>query len=280
MDRINSGRMFVTDFDGTLYRSDRTFSATDIEALENLAQMGVVRVIATGRSLYSFRQAAPESLPVDYIVFSTGAGIITFPENRIILESNLTPDEVYRAARILSGFNLDFMVHHPVPENHIFSYWHTGSDNADFLARVKLYQGVCSPIISIEDEFDRAAQLIAILPPGCSESLVSEIRGSLSGYTVIRTTSPLDNCSTWLEIFPDRVSKGQSTAWLAKSLGISRDNVVSVGNDYNDLDLIEWSGTGLVVKNAPAELRKRFKTVSSNDSCGVAEAANILLSSV
>jgi len=280
MDRINSGRMFVTDFDGTLYRSDRTFSGSDLEALEKLSERGVIRVIATGRSLYSFGLALTSPLPVDYIVFSTGAGIVTYPDKKMIRESNHTPDEVARAARILAGFNLDFMVHHPVPENHIFSYWHTGSDNADFLARVKLYEGVCTPIASINHEFDRAAQLIAILPPGFSKIKLSEIRDSLSEYNTIRTTSPLDHRSTWLEIFPNHVSKGQSTAWLAKSLGISRDNVVSVGNDYNDLDLIEWSGTGLVVENAPAELRKRFKTVSSNDSCGVAEAANILLSSV
>jgi len=45
-----------------------------------------------------------------------------------------------------------------------------------------------------------------------------------------------------------------------------------VGNDFNDLDLLEWAQTRFVMANAPAELRERFPTVASNDSCGVAEA--------
>jgi hydroxymethylpyrimidine pyrophosphatase-like HAD family hydrolase len=45
-----------------------------------------------------------------------------------------------------------------------------------------------------------------------------------------------------------------------------------VGNDFNDLDLLEWAQTRFVTANAPPELKERFPTVASNDRCGVAEA--------
>ena len=56
-------------------------------------------------------------------------------------------------------------------------------------------------------------------------------------------------------------------------LGIDKRRIVSVGNDYNDLDLLEWTDTSYVVGNAPQDLKNRFTGVASNDSGGVAEAA-------
>ena len=43
--------LFITDFDGTLLRTDRTLDEKDLETLEKLGRMNIVRVIATGRSL-------------------------------------------------------------------------------------------------------------------------------------------------------------------------------------------------------------------------------------
>jgi hydroxymethylpyrimidine pyrophosphatase-like HAD family hydrolase len=54
---------------------------------------------------------------------------------------------------------------------------------------------------------------------------------------------------------------------------VARTRTLSVGNDFNDLDLLEWAHSPFVMANAPAELRQRFATVASNDHCGVAEAA-------
>ena len=44
--------LFVCDFDGTLLRSDRSFSDTDLDALVRLGEIGIIRAVATGRSLY------------------------------------------------------------------------------------------------------------------------------------------------------------------------------------------------------------------------------------
>jgi hydroxymethylpyrimidine pyrophosphatase-like HAD family hydrolase len=67
--------LFVTDLDGTLLRSDRTFAPSDVAALRRLGERGVVRVLATGRSLYSFAKVGAAAAPIDYLVFSTGAGM-------------------------------------------------------------------------------------------------------------------------------------------------------------------------------------------------------------
>ena len=77
--------MVVTDLDGTLIRSDRTFADDDLEALRVLGSEGIVRVIATGRSLYSARLVLDPEFPIDYLIFSTGAGILEWQSQTLIL---------------------------------------------------------------------------------------------------------------------------------------------------------------------------------------------------
>jgi hydroxymethylpyrimidine pyrophosphatase-like HAD family hydrolase len=52
---------------------------------------------------------------------------------------------------------------------------------------------------------------------------------------------------------------------------------MAVGNDYNDLELLDWAEHAFVVGNAPAELRARYATVASNDDAGFSEAVRIAL---
>jgi HAD superfamily hydrolase (TIGR01484 family) len=266
--------LFVCDFDGTLLRSDRSFSDVDLKALIRLGELGIIRAIATGRSIYSINTVSISALPVDFILFSSGAGIILHPAGRIIRKVSLEPNDVNQAIKILQANNLDFMVHHPIPDNHIFSYFESTPDNADFKRRIELYHQFAKPLDTAIDGFGRATQLLAILPPADNRPVIVTLEKALPGFNVIQTTSPLDGQSTWIEIFPATVSKSQTAAWLSVAYGLNADRALSVGNDYNDLDLLEWAGCSFVVDNAPHDLKSRFPVVASNNECGVAEAIN------
>jgi len=265
--------LFVTDFDGTLMRSDGTLSEADREALRGLARRGVLRVVATGRSLYSLQRSSAGNLPVDYVVFSCGAGVLDAASKRVIRKAGLSAEEVDRVVRLLDAMQLDFMVHSEIPRNHFFRYRRTGRDNPDFDRRIALYRPFSSSLDGSRAP-RRACQVLAVLPAG-RRDLFERIRRRLAGLSVIRTTSPLDHRSIWVEIFPDGVSKSHAVRWLCKELGVRRERVVAVGNDYNDVDLLEWAAQGIVVANAPQEMRRRFRTVSSHDRCGVAEAVSL-----
>jgi hypothetical protein len=76
-----------------------------------------------------------------------------------------------------------------------------------------------------------------------------------------------------MEIFPEGVSKGHSVDWLCKYLGdIQPNEILAIGNDYNDLDLLNYTPNSYLVSNAPEELKQKFKVVASNDESGFAEA--------
>ena len=88
----------------------------------------------------------------------------------------------------------------------------------------------------------------------------------------MRTTSPLDHDSTWFEIFPPSVDKGRAAEWLRQRFALPRARCMAIGNDYNDLSLLEWCAHPFVVDNAPGALKERFASVPSNDEDGVSIA--------
>jgi len=276
-DQPSEGRMpnglFIVDLDGTLLQSDRTFAAPDLAALRKLGELNVVRTIATGRSLASFNTVAAADLPLDYIIFSTGAGVMRYSSGEIIRKVRLQTHEVRRACEVLNGCRLDFMVHRTIPDNHMFAYLRSNDGNTDFERRIELYKQFAIPLEDAAGDFGPATQLLAVVPPRNAKSALDKIRAAMTDFNVIQTTSPLDGKSTWIEIFPCTVSKSQTAAWLADTLGIDRQSIVSVGNDYNDLDLLEWTANSYVVDNAPADIKSRFACVASNNNGGVAEAA-------
>jgi hydroxymethylpyrimidine pyrophosphatase-like HAD family hydrolase len=174
-------------------------------------------------------------------------------------------------------FGLDFMVHQPIPDNHRFVYYGTGRDNPDFHRRLARYSEFCQPFDHATSHIGSASQLLAVVNHDNSASVLKALRSKLTGYSVIRSTSPLDGESTWIEVFAPGVSKSQCAAWLADRLDIDKERVLAVGNDYNDLDLLEWAGTAFLVDNAPDMLKNRFVSVASHDHGGVSEAIHMWL---
>ncbi len=272
--------MFITDLDGTLLRDDKRLADADISALEALGARGIPRIVATGRSWDSFREIMEKLgfmgpgrvLPVDYVIFSTGAGIMAFPQADLIRQSSLDGSDVDRIIRYFEEQGLDYMVHKAIPRTREFVFRSHGRSNPDFWSRIELYRHCASAMGPGKiNGFGRATQVLAIVPKSEAPGVVTKALQALTGFSVIKATSPLDNQSVWIEVFPRCVSKSQTASWLGTRLGVDPANVVALGNDYNDLDLLDWAGRGFVVDNAPADLKSRFRSVSSNNRCGVAQ---------
>ena len=189
----------------------------------------------------------------------------------------MTPDVVSGLVARLRTLALDFMVHHAVPDTHCFHFLRSSDGgNPDFERRIERYdrfsQGWRDDLAGEVD----ASQLLVIEPPGSAPHLDLLAR-EFEDVHVVRTTSPLDHASTWIELFPAGVSKSHAADWVRTRHGIDRARTTAVGNDYNDLDMLEWAGRAYVVSNAPASMRARFAVVRSNDEGGFTEAVRPLL---
>jgi hypothetical protein len=90
----------------------------------------------------------------------------------------------------------------------------------------------------------------------------------------IRTEYPGRDLSI-LDLLPLGVSKGWALERLAGRLGVDRKETMAIGDNWNDVDMLEWAGQGVVMGNAAAELRtmakmRGWKQAPPNDEDGVA----------
>jgi hydroxymethylpyrimidine pyrophosphatase-like HAD family hydrolase len=113
--------MIITDLDGTLLNWEKKCTSYDHMTLMTLEKLNIIRVIATGRHLYSFSRVIEAPFPIDYVIFSSGAGIWHFGEKKIIRKIWLESDEVEKAVETFVSLNLDFFIHNPIPDNHYFT---------------------------------------------------------------------------------------------------------------------------------------------------------------
>lgn len=265
-------QMLVTDFDGTLYH-DGQIDEKDMLALRRANRSGVVTALATGRSLFSLRRTLDgRELPVDFLILSTGVGVVHQRSDRAIRKVALDDETAKKAVSVLMDMDVDFTVHREFPENHMFSYYRsTTRGTPDLLRRIELYESFCEPLDAELGFGGRVAQMVAVCGEDEGETMLSQVTGMLRGsVSVIRTTSPLDGRSLWIEMLPRGVSKGSCLEWLARQLAIERELVVALGNDYNDSDMLEWAGRSFVVDGAPGILASAYECVPAGG--GVAEA--------
>ena len=271
---MSIAKIIFTDLDRTLFRDNNTLSKRSLKSLKKLQEKQIVTVIATGRNILSSKRVLSDNLPFDYLIFSSGAGIIEWKSKKVIYENHLNKKEIESTLKILLEHRVDFMLHEMIPENHQFLYWRTGDKNADFERRIKIYQQFAQ-LLELPLKMKKASQFIAVLQEN-SETKFNEIKIEIKGLKVIRATSPLDHKSIWLEVFPKGVSKGHSAEWLCSFLNITREDSVGIGNDFNDLDLLNWTKESYVVENSPEELKTKFKVTKSNEEDGFAEVVENL----
>ena len=271
--------LVATDLDGTLLGSDHTLGPRDAAALRRLGRAGVVRVVATGRSLRAAERVLAPGFPIDYLVVSSGAGVLEWHSRQLLREHRFEAAEGERVTRVLHGLGVDFMAHAPVPDDHRFRYIRARGANPDFERRVGRYDEFATRW-EVSDgggiaPSGAACQFVAIVG-GDEAHIVDRARAALPGFEVVRSTSPLDGRSIWVEVRPPGVGKARAVAWLAARHLLDAARTAAVGNDYNDSEMLAWSANAFVVGNAPPELRERFRVVSPNDAGGFSEVVEAL----
>ncbi|MFO7659988.1 MAG: HAD family hydrolase [Candidatus Cloacimonadaceae bacterium] len=266
----------MTDLDGTLLCLDHTISAPNLQALNQLGEQNICRVAATGRSLYSLRKVIEPNIPFDYVIFTTGAGIINWQTQQIILSEHISPALVQSTFKKLLKLNEDFMFHAPIPDNH-----HFVAVRAKGLPDFNRRMGVYTEFGFLWDgkselPWQEGTQFLVVADEQ-DESLYLSLIELLEPLKVVRTTSPFDHHSLWLEIFSPEVSKGSAVQFLLDLLGLERSQLMVVGNDYNDSEMLKLTQHSYVTSNAPPPLKRKYKVVSDHNADGFAEAVELWL---
>lgn len=277
--RMKSIKLVATDLDGTFLNNNRSVSPENHETLHWLGSKNVARVAATGRNLTKVREVISDETPFDFIVFSSGAGVYDWNQKKHIYSRNIGKQASMKMMKFLVNEQLNFHVFFPVPENH--KHWfYRGNKACEEFERYFIFNKAHSVELNTAEIPDtEVCQFLVIIPEDVN--LFNELREKFEAVSpelrVIRSSSPLTKGYIWIEIFHRSVSKGNAVKHLCALLEIDRQHTFGIGNDYNDIDLLEFTNHSVVVENAPDDIKKEFAVTNSNEENGFAKAVRELV---
>jgi hydroxymethylpyrimidine pyrophosphatase-like HAD family hydrolase len=176
----------------------------------------------------------------------------------------------------------DPLVHDPVPESHHVWYESARSVNAWRARYIEANGEKARLILNLEDRLDRDPAQIAVSGSlSAMHDLRTQLRSRWHTIGLILSRSTLVPDYFFLEIVPERVSKADALAVLGAMHGVPSAEMISIGDNFNDLDMIHYAGLGVAMDNAPEEVKTTADLIApSNDEDGVAYIIeNFLLTS-
>jgi len=252
-------QLLATDLDGTILGRDHIFHPDDISVLHQLGESDVVRVIATGRSLHSALQVIPSDFPIDYLVFSSGAGLFDWKRKQILSTLHLGYEQAKELVGVFREYGIEHTLHLPIPDNHRFLYSTEQHKHPDFLRFIQLHGSNATPMNGhLVDQ--KYTQTLAFIPDMDVFDMISKV---LANVKSVRATSPIDGKSIWMECFHLAVSKANGIRQVCDLTHTDSTKVTVVGNDYNDLDMLQAFPRAYVVQNAPEELRLKYQQLKA-----------------
>ena len=116
-----------------------------------------------------------------------------------------------------------------------------------------------------------------------AESLI--IKSSFSQEVELHRTEYPERDLCILDLLPPGISKGWALRRLSEERGILREQVMAIGDNYNDLEMLRWAGHPVLMGNAPPELqqiglREGWEQTARNDEDGVALVIEEVLGSM
>jgi Cof subfamily protein (haloacid dehalogenase superfamily) len=274
-------RLIAIDIDGTLLPSSGLrISERNREAMRRAEAEGVHIVIATGRrQAYAIPVLELAGLsPETYMISSNGTVTRTFSGRRI--DRWFLPVATARALcgelRKFGGttvFTFDF----EGPGELVVDSLEALERNVDqWVEQNRPYIREFHPLELAFDEGHAPVQ--GMVCGTVSQMRSAEERLNNSDFAGLiethRTEYPGRDLSI-LDILPPGCSKGSAIGRLAASLGITRDEIMAIGDNYNDVEMLNYVGQPVLMGNAPGELLERAKTqgwsiTATNDQDGVA----------
>ncbi|MDI3538053.1 MAG: hypothetical protein PWP12_365 [Bacillota bacterium] len=253
-------RFLALDLDDTLLNDKGHISPRNSAAIRAAQARGVVVTLATGRMYRSARVFAEELGVVVPLITYNGA-LVKDNAGRVYLDRPLP----LTAARIA----LNVARKHDVHVNLFLDDELYVDRDDEWTERYRRSSGVNPHFVSdLEDVLTRAPnKVLFIAEPERLQSLRPELTARLGSEARVTSSKP-----TFLEIIHPEVSKRSGIEYLLAFFGICPEEAVAVGDNYNDLEMIDLAGLGVAMGNAPPEVKAKADYITaSNTEDGVAQ---------
>ncbi|SIR21926.1 hypothetical protein SAMN05880558_11066 [Aeromonas sp. RU39B] len=259
-------KLIALDMDGTLLNHQKQVSPRNQAAIAAARRQGVTVVLASGRPLEGmsfFLEQLGMTSDDDYVICYNGALVQRASDRQVIRSQLLRGHDAHRVQTLARELGVNV---------HAFSR-NLGLITpaiSHYTEHESRLNGLPITVIDFAELYpqDEILKVMLIDPPELLGPAISRLPASLyEDYTVVQS-APF-----FLEIMNKHSHKGAGVAALAEHMGISREQIICIGDAGNDSHMIEYAGLGIAMGNATDDLKALADHITGmNDDDGVAQA--------
>lgn len=266
--------MIALDIDGTLLDTRHELPAENREAVEEAAASGIEMVLVTGRR-FDFARPIAEHFGCELTLVVNNGALIKSKAGETHLR-NLLPREL---AREVLGATREFrsgtaVVFDRARERQVIFervFW-DDPVSSGYYQRNKQYIAECAPLENCLEEDPIQVMFTGTVGRMRMALEALEAMPQARDFSLALAEYPARDFSI-LDVIRQGCSKGAALAEWTRRRGVERKELMAIGDNWNDRDMLEFAGLPVLMGNSAAELKALgWAVTASNDECGVAAA--------
>jgi Cof subfamily protein (haloacid dehalogenase superfamily) len=281
MNRVNRPhiRLLALDIDGTLLDPQSKISAQNLSALRAAHAAGIQIVLATGRR-HDYALPVLEETGIPAWLISSNGALIRSRAGETFYSDLLPAATVARIIRHMDRFRGNAVLTFDRSGNNALVLERLEELNQSISRWLQVNASVIQYISPLEDALiEDPIQAMYCGPLARMRQAEERLleAGFLNEISILKTQyDHRDLCI--LDILNHGCSKGHALRRWAEKHGIPREQVMAIGDNFNDLEMLEFAGVAVVMGNASQELKQSgWKVTLSNAESGVAKAIKEIL---
>lgn len=263
-------KLIVSDFDGTLANSDNTVSQENINAINKYIENGGIFAVCTGRILPSILPRVRQMGLKGLVIACQGSVVADIESGEILRNAKLSDVQAAKICAVLEGLGAN-----------VQAYTDEGfyTDISADSPHLQLYEEITGitamhvelPVSNYILKNGVRCQKIATLVANEEQKELFEKLVAALGNEFEVTCS----AKVLIEIVPVGENKGMALQFLARHYGVERGKTCAIGDNLNDLSMLQAAGYGVAVGNCAPALRECAQYITvTNDENAVARVIN------
>ena len=256
-------KMVVTDIDGTIYSPETGITDNVKACIQKLVQNNIMVIIATGRT-YSSAKHVADKLSIKCPLICYQGGLVNSYDGQIIDVKYLNPVPARKIIKECQKRNIHLNVYVEdklyVEDDNEYIKDYIGDKGIDYF-KVNSFD---------ELDFSKLNKLLAIkYDTEFIDNLISEFQKEYPELYIVKSAK------YFCEIANKEATKGNAIKFLAKKYGFNINEVIAIGDQNNDIEMVETAGIGIAMGNGTEEIKKKADFVTDSiENDGFVKAVN------
>lgn len=280
-------KLVTIDLDGTLLNSYGRVSEHTKDVFKQAKKQGVELVLASGRPIKSTLSIAKELDIANYIVAGNGAIVYDVNNDEYIFDKFLSKDKVYQIIELCEKNSINYNIYtveeiiaRDLKYNTLFYHKENANKTIDKRTNITITENIKEYIekldkpnffkITICDESEIIFKNILKKLKTIDNITVLDT-AHMSNKTIRQGSHQVDIAYFFTEISAIGINKWEGISYLADKLGIDGSEVIGIGDNINDVEMIQGAGLGVAMENAAPYVKEQADYITKdNESDGVA----------